>query len=131
MPKPTSQELDAAAALGRAIVNFFIACEAGYRSRTPEVAPPQVKVTLPDMPPPTVVAEKPEPSPPSDDPGQMIGVDKVAELLECSSRTVYRLADVGLMPRPKKLGAMVRWPLREIRQWVEEGCPRQRRRPRT
>jgi len=54
----------------------------------------------------------------------MIAVGDVAEMLNCSTRTVYRLSDSGRMPRPTKLGALVRWPLQSIEQWISDGCPR-------
>ena len=57
------------------------------------------------------------------DPGQLIAVEKVAELLACSPRHVYRLADAGRLPRPRKIGSLVRWPVAEIRKWIEDGCP--------
>jgi len=59
-------------------------------------------------------------------PGQLAGmlnVGDVAKMLRCSTRTVYRLADSGRMPRPVKLGALVRWPRDEIEGWVADGCP--------
>jgi len=64
-------------------------------------------------------------NPQQTDPGQLIGVGKVAELLDCSQRTVYRLADCGRLPRPRKVGRLVRWSVGEIRDWVENGCPKQ------
>lgn len=54
----------------------------------------------------------------------MLTVQKVARLLGCSARTVYRLADSGRMPRPVKLSALVRWSRQEIEQWVASGCPK-------
>jgi predicted DNA-binding transcriptional regulator AlpA len=59
----------------------------------------------------------------------MLSVDDVGVLLACSSRHVYRLADMGRMPRPVKLGALVRWPrstgnpMTGILDWVAAGCP--------
>ena len=53
----------------------------------------------------------------------MLKVGDVAKLLRCSSRTVYRLADSGRMPRPVKLGALVRWPKVVLEGWIAEGCP--------
>jgi excisionase family DNA binding protein len=60
-------------------------------------------------------------------PSGMLGVKDVAQLLSCSSRHVYRLCDGGLMPRPVKLGALVRWDRRAIEQWIAAGCPAERR----
>ena len=34
---------------------------------------------------------------------------------------VYRLADSGRMPRPLKLGSLVRWRAGEVRQWIADG----------
>ena len=58
----------------------------------------------------------------ADRPG-MLTVHDVARMLNCSIRTVYRLADTGRMPRPVKLGALVRWPRQAIEQWINHGCP--------
>ncbi|MFO8006214.1 MAG: helix-turn-helix domain-containing protein [Candidatus Brocadiia bacterium] len=58
----------------------------------------------------------------------MMKVQDVAKALNCSTRTVYRLADSGRMPRPVKLGALVRWPRQVIEQWIADGCPRCERR---
>ena len=52
----------------------------------------------------------------------LLGVNDVAKLLDCSPRHVYRLADGGRMPKPLKLGALVRWRRAEIDAWVEGGC---------
>jgi excisionase family DNA binding protein len=52
----------------------------------------------------------------------LLDVKAVAALLDCSPRTVYRLADWGKMPRPLKLGAMVRWKRADLEAWVAEGC---------
>jgi predicted DNA-binding transcriptional regulator AlpA len=32
------------------------------------------------------------------------------------------MADSGKMPRPVKLGALVRWPKQEITDWISGGC---------
>ncbi len=60
-------------------------------------------------------------------PGEMpalLNVQNVARMLDCSARTVYRLTDSGRMPRPVKLGAMVRWPREVVEAWIGEGCPK-------
>ena len=54
---------------------------------------------------------------------QLLDVGSVAALLNCSRRHVYRLADAGKMPRPVKLGALVRWRRAELELWLENGCP--------
>lgn len=60
----------------------------------------------------------------------MLNVGDVAKLLRCSARTVYRLSDSGRMPRPVKLGALVRWSRAAIEPWIAEGCPNCRKRGR-
>ncbi|MGC6446529.1 MAG: helix-turn-helix transcriptional regulator [Rubripirellula sp.] len=57
----------------------------------------------------------------------MLSVDDVAEELNCSSRHVRRLADTGRMPKPVKLGSLIRWPRPVIQRWIDDGCPQIRR----
>ena len=54
----------------------------------------------------------------------MLTVRDVARMLNCSTRTVYRLTGSGRMPRPVKLGVLVRWPRVAIDEWMSQGCPR-------
>jgi excisionase family DNA binding protein len=53
----------------------------------------------------------------------LLDVRAVAQLLNCSQRHVYRLADAERIPRPVKLGALVRWDRVDIEDWIAEGCP--------
>ena len=53
----------------------------------------------------------------------LIDVRQTSILLGCSSRHVYRLSDAGRMPRPVKLGALVRWSKSAIEEWIAAGCP--------
>lgn len=53
----------------------------------------------------------------------LLDVKSVARKLGCSWRHVYRLSDSGRMPRPLKLGALVRWRRQEIEAWIADGCP--------
>ena len=52
----------------------------------------------------------------------LLTVQQVAELLNCSVRHVYRLADSDKMPRPVRLGTLCRWSSEELRQWIAGGC---------
>jgi excisionase family DNA binding protein len=52
----------------------------------------------------------------------LLDVQAVAQLLACSSRHVYRLADAGRMPPPRRLGALVRWSRQELEEWIAGGC---------
>jgi prophage regulatory protein len=54
---------------------------------------------------------------------RLMNVGEVAKQLKVSGRTVYRLADAGLMPRPVRLGGAVRWDRVEIDRWIDSGCP--------
>ncbi|MGA2064186.1 MAG: helix-turn-helix domain-containing protein [Thermoguttaceae bacterium] len=57
-------------------------------------------------------------------PGRRLGdVQTVAAMLACSPRHVYRLADADRMPRPLRLGTLVRWDLDAIDRWIQAGCP--------
>ena len=53
----------------------------------------------------------------------MLTADGLAKLLNCSPRSVRRLADQGNVPRPVKIGGLVRWPRSTIELWIAEGCP--------
>ncbi len=54
---------------------------------------------------------------------EFLDVNAVAILLGgCSTRHVYRLSDSGRMPRPLKLGALVRWRRAELIKWLDDGC---------
>ena len=57
----------------------------------------------------------------------LLHVNQVATLLNCSSRHVYRLSDAGRMPKPVKLGSLVRWSRARILKWIEFGCENCRR----
>lgn len=63
----------------------------------------------------------------------LLDVQRIARLLACSPRHVYRLTDAGKMPRPVKLGALVRWNRAVVEAWIAEGCPSRTRsaRPQT
>ena len=63
----------------------------------------------------------PIPSPTVD--AEMLDVRGMAAMLSCSTRHVRRLADAGRMPRPVKLGSLVRWRAEEIAEWIAAGCP--------
>lgn len=53
---------------------------------------------------------------------ELLTVKQVAAMLTCGERTVYRMADTGKMPRPVKIGGLVRWPRRGVMAWIEAGC---------
>jgi excisionase family DNA binding protein len=53
----------------------------------------------------------------------LLDVQQVGKFLNCSPRTVYRLADAGKMPAPVRLGALVRWSRASVEAWIAAGCP--------
>lgn len=57
----------------------------------------------------------------------LLTVDDVAALLRCSPRTVHRLTERGRIPRPCRLGSLLRWPRVQVEAWVDQGCPDCRR----
>jgi excisionase family DNA binding protein len=59
---------------------------------------------------------------PANAPAALLDVQAVAQLLDCSPRHVYRLADGDQMPRPVRLGALVRWRKADIDAWLASGC---------
>jgi len=56
-------------------------------------------------------------------PAKLVDVEHAAEMLGCSSRHVYRLADAGKMPAPVRLGSLVRWNRSTLEDWIAAGCP--------
>jgi excisionase family DNA binding protein len=60
---------------------------------------------------------------PSEHTAELLDVRRTAQLLGCATRTVYRLSDSGKMPRPVRLGSLVRWRADELRRWIDAGCP--------
>ena len=63
------------------------------------------------------------PEPRRDVSAELLDVRAVALLLGgCSARHVYRLSDGGRMPRPLKLGTLLRWRRGELMNWIEGGC---------
>ena len=70
------------------------------------------------------------PSVPAEPPEKALGdVRAVATIYHCSAKHVYRMADAEKIPRPIKLGALVRWRLRTgdpmtgVYDHIEAGCP--------
>lgn len=53
----------------------------------------------------------------------LMDVCSVADMLSCSERTVYRLADAGKMPAPLRVGRLVRWSSKALCDWIADGCP--------
>ncbi len=58
-----------------------------------------------------------------EDKHELIDIDRLASRLGCSTRHVRRLVAIGRIPRPIKLGALLRWLKTDIDQWMAAGCP--------
>lgn len=54
---------------------------------------------------------------------RLLDAKQVAGLLGCNWRTVYRNADLGIMPFGLKIGALRRWDAAELDKWIAAGCP--------
>lgn len=61
---------------------------------------------------------------------QLLSISEVADLCRVSESTIRRLTDRAAMPRPVKIGALLRWqqatgdPQTGIQDWIAAGCPR-------
>ena len=53
----------------------------------------------------------------------LLSVEEVAALLGCSPSHVWRLHASGKVPKPVKLGRLVRWRRAEIAAWVGANAP--------
>ncbi|MFO7858943.1 MAG: helix-turn-helix domain-containing protein [Ectothiorhodospiraceae bacterium] len=56
----------------------------------------------------------------------MLTSEDVARLLGCSKRTVRRLVAKGQIPRPLRIGRLIRWQQDVIVTWMAGGCPPQK-----
>lgn len=54
----------------------------------------------------------------------LISAEQLSELLQLSTRTLWRLVHEGRIPVPVRIGRSVRWKRAEIEMWIEAGCPR-------
>ena len=68
------------------------------------------------------MSEKALPPPLDAQKAQLLDVDAVARLLDCSPRHVCRLSDAGRMPSPVRVGTLVRWQRISIEDWIAGGC---------
>jgi predicted DNA-binding transcriptional regulator AlpA len=68
-------------------------------------------------------------NPPAAAPAALLDVQAVAGMLGCSPRHVYRMADRGAMPRPVRLGSLIRWrrstgdAMTGVEDWIAAACP--------
>ncbi len=56
---------------------------------------------------------------------RLLTVREVADWLQTSTRTVWRLVSASNLPQPLRLSKRtVRWRISDIRKWIESGCPK-------
>ncbi len=53
----------------------------------------------------------------------LVSVEKLAELLEVSARTIRRGVENRKIPPPVRVGSLVTWRLAIINAWIAGGCP--------
>lgn len=53
----------------------------------------------------------------------LVSAEKLAQQLDISIRTLWRLRAAGKLPAPVRLGGSVRWRVEEIQAWIDGGCP--------
>jgi len=53
----------------------------------------------------------------------LISAETVAQMLNVSPRTVWRLLSAGKLIEPIRIGGNTRWRSAEMRDWIAEGCP--------
>ena len=53
---------------------------------------------------------------------ELITAVQLAELLNISERTLYRLKSSHRLPKSISLGGSVRWRLADVRKWIADGC---------
>jgi len=53
----------------------------------------------------------------------LITAEEFAELMQISTRTLWRLRSAGQIPEPVRVGGTVRWNRERVLDWIDEGCP--------
>jgi len=53
----------------------------------------------------------------------MLSAESLALMLNVSSKTLARWSRAGRMPRPMRIGRLVRWDRERIDRWIDAGCP--------
>lgn len=53
----------------------------------------------------------------------LLTAGQVAQLLQVSPRSLWRLMSSGKVVPPVRFGGNTRWRLAEVEAWIAEGCP--------
>jgi prophage regulatory protein len=54
---------------------------------------------------------------------ELLAAPEASALCSSSTASWHRGNASGLIPRPLKIGGLVRWSRRELMAWIEHGCP--------
>ncbi len=63
---------------------------------------------------------QPDPKPESP---RLVSANWLAKYLGISRASLFRLRSAGRMPKPVRVGGIVRWRVEDVRTWVDAGCP--------
>ncbi|QQE12726.1 helix-turn-helix domain-containing protein [Planctomycetota bacterium] len=50
-------------------------------------------------------------------------VKDLAISLGVSQSHIYRMKNKGLLPKPSRIGGVVRWSVQEVKAWIDAGTP--------
>ncbi len=53
----------------------------------------------------------------------LFSANKLAAILNISTRTLWRLRSASKLPKPVRFGGNVRWRAEEVQAWIDAGCP--------
>lgn len=53
----------------------------------------------------------------------LITAKQLAEMMQISIRTLWRLRSAGQLIEPVKVGGATRWRRDEVHEWIAKGCP--------
>lgn len=54
---------------------------------------------------------------------ELLSARETAAVLGVSTRHVFRLVQLGRMPKPLRLGGLVKWRRVDLQRWLAAGCP--------
>lgn len=52
----------------------------------------------------------------------LVTAEQLAEILQVSTRTVWRMRSAGQLPKPVRIGGNVRWRAQDLEVWIAGGC---------
>jgi prophage regulatory protein len=54
---------------------------------------------------------------------RLLTARELADMLQVSVRTVWRLRSSASIPAPVRIRGSVRWNRDEVQRWIDQGCP--------